>query len=158
MSESLVLLIAFFVFFGMIGRKLFAFVVNALDKKRDLIKSRFDDVDRLYVQTESLSSSYKEMLDGIDDKVSEMLSDTEQKKRAIEENIEKKIKDIRERMVREEKERAEFAAEKVRADLVKLLMDVSTTVIGRIISENLSSEGNDRFIISKVDDIKNTLH
>lgn len=134
--------VTFFIVLGILSRKAWGPMIEALDKRQAGIRSALDAADRAKAESEQLATKYQEQLQASRKEAQQVLADTraaaEKMRIELDEAARKKAVDL------VAKARDQIAVERDRAlrEIRATVVDLSLSIAGKVVERNLTTKDN----------------
>ncbi len=134
--------VTFFIVLGILARKAWGPMIDALDKRQAGIRTALDAADRARAESEQLATKYEEQLQASRKEAQLVLADAraaaEKMRIELDEAARKKAADL------VDKARDQIAVERDRAlrEIRATVVDLSLSIAGKVVERNLTTKDN----------------
>ncbi len=157
MSPDVWVLVAFILFFAVIGRTAYRFVTTALDDRADRIRNQIDEATRLAAEAQDLLASYERKQR---EAAQEAEAIQDAARREAERLAEQASKDLRAALERREQlamERIAQAEQTAAAEVRAMAIDLAMTATERVLSGTVGAKHADALVDAAIADIPDKL-
>lgn len=138
--------VTFFIVLGILARKAWGPMIDALDKRQAGIRTALDAADRARAESEQLATKYEEQLQASRKEAQLVLADAraaaEKMRIELDEAARKKAADL------VDKARDQIAVERDRAlrEIRATVVDLSLSIAGKVVERNLTTKDNRKLV------------
>lgn len=138
--------VTFFIVLGILARKAWGPMIEALDKREADIRSALDGADRARAESEQLATKYQEQLQASRKEAQEVLADV----RAVAEKLRIELDEAARKKAADlvAKARDQIAVERDRAlrEIRTTVVDLSLSIAGKVVERNLTTKDNRKLV------------
>lgn len=138
--------VTFFIVLGILARKAWGPMIEALDKREADIRSALDGADRARAESEQLATKSREQLQASRKEAQEVLADA----RAVAEKLRIELDDAARKKAADlvAKARDQIAVERDRAlrEIRTTVVDLSLSIAGKVVERNLTTKDNRKLV------------
>ncbi|MGN1123359.1 MAG: F0F1 ATP synthase subunit B [Eubacterium sp.] len=143
-------LINLVIFYFLIRRFLFKPILNAMDKRREMIDKQFKEADEAKSQAQELKNEYEAQLDGVENEKKQIISDARKNAKQEYNKILDKAQADADKLKADAKRSSDLACEKaklaVKEEIASLAMEAAQKVVESSTSPQTDSDLYDEFL------------
>ena len=140
LGEFIPAVIAFILLWIVLAKKAWPIFTNAMDKREAKIKGDLADAEEAKLEGERLIEKNKELLDEAKAQAAQIIADAKKAGDAVKADITAQAQQEADAMISKARDAIEAEKKQAIAELQSSAADLSVSVAGRIIGENLSDE------------------
>ena len=151
-------LVSFLIFIGLIGKKAWGALCEALDSRSEKIKTDLDEAEKLREEAQDLLAQYqrkqRDAARETEDIISKARNEAEKYAEQAKDNLEKALTRREQLAV----ERITYAEKAAIDDVRRLAVDVAVEATRKILSDEIKGDRADKLIDHSINELPNKLH